>query len=225
MTREATNIELEPASNGAECLDLFDADDYDCIVSDFDMPGIDGLELLDAIRSDHPSFPFILFTGKGTEEIASQAVGAGVTDYLQKAGPEVYSVLANRITNAVEQFRSRHDLKRFKLAVEHAGHAIYMTDPDGKITYVNPVFEVVTGYSETEAVGQTPKLLNSGVQDAEYFQRLWETVSNGDVWYEEVVNRRSNGDRYTALQTIAPIHQPANGINGYVAIQQNISDY
>jgi len=83
-----------------------------CLVSDYDMPGMTGLELLSAVREEYPDLPFILYTGKGNEEIASEAISAGVTDYLQKeVGPEQFEVLANRITHAVTERRTETALR------------------------------------------------------------------------------------------------------------------
>jgi len=79
----------------------------DCIVSDYDVPGGDGIEFLETVREHYPDLPFILFTGKGSEGVASEAISAGVSDYLQKeSGTDQYTVLANRITNLVSQYRA-----------------------------------------------------------------------------------------------------------------------
>ncbi|MFB6219088.1 MAG: response regulator, partial [Halobacteriaceae archaeon] len=77
-------ITVETCTDATEAPDRIAAGEFDCVVSDYDMPGMDGLELLDAVSADHPDLPFVLFTGKGSEEIASEAISAGVTDYLQK---------------------------------------------------------------------------------------------------------------------------------------------
>ncbi|MFW6320776.1 MAG: response regulator [Halohasta sp.] len=82
--------------------------EVDCIVCDYRMPGTDGLEFLREIRETDPHQPFILFTSRGSADLASEAIEAGATDYLRKdGGPEQYEVLANRIANAVEQERGR----------------------------------------------------------------------------------------------------------------------
>ncbi|MFB6074987.1 MAG: PAS domain S-box protein [Haloarculaceae archaeon] len=107
---DALAVETETAPNAA--LERLADAAVDCVVSDFDMPGMDGLALLRAVRESHPDLPFVLFTGKGSEEIASEAISAGVTDYLQKeTGTDQYAVLANRIRRAVEERRAKSALR------------------------------------------------------------------------------------------------------------------
>lgn len=107
MKRTDDRISVDIGTSASEALDLLEENCYDGIVSDYDMPGQDGIEFLQAVREKHPDLPFILYTGKGSEEVASEAIAAGVSDYLQKeAGTSQYEVLANRIRNSVEQYRA-----------------------------------------------------------------------------------------------------------------------
>jgi DNA-binding NtrC family response regulator len=81
-------------------------------MSDDDMPRQSGIEFLKAVREKYPELPFILYTGKGSEEEAGDVISAGVTDSLQKeSGTSQYEVLPNRIRNVVEQSRSRQALE------------------------------------------------------------------------------------------------------------------
>lgn len=83
------------------------------------MPGINGIEYLEAVREDYPNLPFILYTGEGSEAVASEAISAGVTEYLQKeSGTSHYEVLANRIRNAVGQFHTSGELDRSRDLLE-----------------------------------------------------------------------------------------------------------
>jgi len=101
---------VDTATGADEALVRLDDRLPDCIVSDYNMPGMDGIEFLRDVRETQPKLPFILFTGKGSEDVASDAISAGVTDYLQKnVGTEQYELLANRITNAVD---ARRDARR-----------------------------------------------------------------------------------------------------------------
>ncbi|AXR79957.1 PAS domain S-box protein [Natrarchaeobaculum sulfurireducens] len=115
------------------------------------------------------------------------------------------------------------ELRWFKKVVEASGHAVYITDPDGTIKYVNPAFERLTGYEREEAIGQTPNILNSGEMSPDYFEELWETVLLGEGWEEKIVDCRKNGELYTAHQTISPITYDGE-VQALVAIQADITE-
>jgi PAS domain S-box-containing protein len=138
LERADDDFEVATRSDADSALEYLADNEVDCIVSDHDMPGRNGLEFLDAVRESHPELPFILFTGKGSEEIASDAIGAGVTDYLQKeSGSEQYTVLANRIRNAVEKQRSKQELREEKQLLEQVlattpGSVVFQ--PDGRVS-------------------------------------------------------------------------------------------
>lgn len=114
-------------------------------------------------------------------------------------------------------------LRKFKQAVEASGHAILMSDTDGTIEYVNPAFESMTGYSRDEAVGKSTELLNSGEMSIEHYEQLWGTITDGDVWCEEITNQRKDGSLYTADQTIAPIVENGEP-TAFVAVQTDITE-
>jgi DNA-binding NtrC family response regulator len=109
LDRVHADLTVETAVGGAEALDALEdpGGRVDCVVSDYDMPGLDGLDLLQAVRARTADLPFILFTGKTREEIASEATAAGLTDYLQKeSGQARYEMLAARVETAVERRRT-----------------------------------------------------------------------------------------------------------------------
>jgi len=116
------------------------------------------------------------------------------------------------------------ELRRFRRAVEASGHAIFITDPDGVIEYANPAFEEITGYDRSEILGKTPSVLQSGETPTEYYEKLWETISDGSVWRGEIVDRRKDGELYTAFQTIAPITDDAGDVEAFVAVQTDITE-
>ncbi|GAA0533931.1 GAF domain-containing protein [Halorubrum ejinorense] len=118
VERLVDGIETVTRVSPDEALDVVRSERVDCVVSDFDMPGSNGLEFLDAAREVDPGLPFVLFTGKGSEEIASEAITAGVTDYLQKgAGRDRYEMLANSVANALGRRRAERDLREVNAKV------------------------------------------------------------------------------------------------------------
>jgi PAS domain S-box-containing protein len=116
-------------------------------------------------------------------------------------------------------------LRSYREAIEHAGHAIYITDTDGTIDYVNPAFEDQTGYRRSDVVGETPNVLKSGHHDDAFYGDLWETILDGEVWHnEEMIDRRKDGTTYYVDQTIAPITDEDGEIERFVAVSQDITE-
>ncbi|WP_323676449.1 PAS domain-containing protein [Halorubellus sp. PRR65] len=124
LDRESDRINVLPARTADQALDVLAERDVDCVVSDYDLEHRTGLAFLKTVREDHSDVPFVLFTGKGSEAVAADAISAGVTDYLQKGGREQYALLANRVENAVDAARAEEELERTreKTAQLH-GHA------------------------------------------------------------------------------------------------------
>jgi len=126
----------------------------DCVVSDYEMPRMDGLAFLEAVREEWPDLPFVLFTGRGSEDIASEAISRGVTEYMQKAtDPQQFEVLANRVRNAVEKYRTERQLERtetrYRRLVEQNLTGIYIVQ-GGDVEYANPKCAEIFGYSTDE---------------------------------------------------------------------------
>lgn len=121
LERENEEFTVTTETSVTEGLTVLNQEHPDCIVSDYEMPHQDGLDFLEQVRDTHPELPFILYTGRGSEEVASDAISAGATDYLQKqSGTDQYTLLANRIRNAVERYRSQSELKRERARMEFA---------------------------------------------------------------------------------------------------------
>jgi len=127
------------------------------------------------------------------------------------------------IRDISEREARERELAQFKEAVEASGHAICMFDTNGSVTYINSAFEAITGYDETEAKGKSFSLLGSARGDS-YHQELWDVISAGDVWENEVIERRKNGELYYAEQTIAPVRNEDGSITQYIAVQRDITD-
>ena len=157
------------------------------------MPEFDGLELLESVRSKDADLPFILFTGKGSEEIASRAISAGVTDYLQKeAGTEQYEILANRIRNAVSETEANRQMDRAFEAIDAAQEGIALLDDDGLFLYVNDRYCEITGYEGPELVGEHWGLLTSEDAVAKFNQEIRPELEATDHWQGETTYVRKD---------------------------------
>ena len=103
--REEANLDVEVAASAEEGLVLLRNESFDAIISDYDMPDMDGIELLKCVRKENPTIPFIVFTGKGREEIVIEALNYGADFYLQKGGDPkpLFTELANAIRHLVRR--------------------------------------------------------------------------------------------------------------------------
>ena len=119
--------------------------------------------------------------------------------------------------------KSSNELRKYFRAIDQSANSIVVTDIDGNIEYVNPKFESVTGYSLEEVVGKNPRILKSGKQRVEFYEKLWGTITTGQVWTGVFHNKRKNGTLYWESATIAPVIDQNGTVTNYVAIKEDIT--
>jgi PAS domain S-box-containing protein len=169
LERIDDDIAVTTTTSVVAALDWLGDGEFDCIISDYEMPNTTGIEFLEIVREQYPDVPFILFTGKGSEEVASEAIAAGVTDYMQKSGGvDQYEVLANRIEIAVEQYRTQQQfwdaLTWYQRLVEQDLAGVFIVQ-DGTFVYVNGRLAEMFGYSQSELIGEPPRRIAGDEED------------------------------------------------------------
>ena len=129
-------------------------------------------------------------------------------------------VIAHDVTAAR---RAQADRDRLIAAIEQSDDSIVITDRDGKIEYVNPAFEQVSGYTREEALGNNPRILKSGAQDEATYRELWATITSGRTWHGRLVNRRKDGSLYTEDATISPVRHSDGTVGSFVAVKRDVT--
>ncbi|HWE50149.1 MAG TPA: PAS domain S-box protein [Bryobacteraceae bacterium] len=109
-------------------------------------------------------------------------------------------------------------------AVEQIPDSIVITDPAGRIHYVNPAFTAMTGYSREEVTGCHTRILKSGRQSKAFYEELWTTLRSGRVWQGDLINRRKDGTLYNEQMQITPVRGPDGVITSYVALKQDVTE-
>jgi PAS domain S-box-containing protein len=208
---------------------------WDIILSDFKMPRFNGLKALELLKESGLDIPFIIISGTIGEEVAVEVMKAGANDYLMKNNlkrliPAIERELRESESRAervrVEQERKQTEKKLviFSLALEQSPASILITDIEGKIEYVNSKFTRVTGYTQEEALGKTPRILKSGEMSQEYYKQLWGTITSGMEWNGEFHNKKKNGEMFWELASISPIKDKSGVITHFLAVKEDITD-
>jgi PAS domain S-box-containing protein len=131
--------------------------------------------------------------------------------------------LCGMVTEITERKRTEESLVRLATAVDQAAEAIFITDTRGTILYANPAFEKISGYAIAEALGQNPRLLKSGKQDDAFYRQMWGTITRGEIWHGQFVNRHKNGKLFQEEATISPIRNAAGKVVNYVAVKRDVT--
>jgi diguanylate cyclase (GGDEF)-like protein/PAS domain S-box-containing protein len=115
-------------------------------------------------------------------------------------------------------------VSKLSSVMEQTADIVIVTDTAGRIEYVNPSFEKITGYTYTEAVKNTPRLLASGKHKPEFYKHLWNTITSGNSYSNVFINRRKDGSLFYEEKTITPIKDWAGKITHFVSTGKDISE-
>ncbi len=108
-------------------------------------------------------------------------------------------------------------------ALDHAANGIIITNIDGDIEWVNKAFTSITGYSKKEVLGKTPRILKSDKHELLFYKNLWDTILQGKIWRDKIINKRKDGSFYTEELTIAPVFNDSGKITHFVGIQLDVT--
>lgn len=134
--------------------------------------------------------------------------------------PEGAFILSENITEAK---KAQDFILKFKMGIELSNDAVFITDTEGNITYVNPAFERIFGYTKDEAIGKTPRLLKSGQFIGDDYEKLWKKLLSSEPINHEIVNKTKEGKLLYIEASINPIINDTNKVIGYLAIERDIT--
>ncbi|OPY38606.1 MAG: sensory histidine kinase AtoS [Methanoregula sp. PtaU1.Bin051] len=222
---EKREFSVDIVDSPIEGLKDIDKKKYDAVICDYQMPGMDGITLLKELRAKNTTLPFILFTGRGREEVVIQAINNGADFYLQKGGdPESqFAELAHKVRQAVEKRKADEILRETNVylnnLITYASGPIVTYDINSEITRFNRAFEKLTGFTEAEMLGKDFDTLFPEDSRAKSLDLICRALF-GEKWEAvEIPIRTADGGIRTVIWNSANIYGP-DGITPVATIAQ-----
>ena len=224
---EEYNCIVKWVMNKADYLEALDIFKPDIILSDYNLPQYNGIEALNDLNARNLLIPFIVVTGTIDEETAAGTIKAGAWDYVVKDR-------LLRLPLAIRGALKLHEEKlinlestqlnqKLSMALEQSPSHILITNTEGIIEYVNTRFNEVTGYNINELIGKTPRILNSGYHNKEFYNVLWTTIKSGQQWRGEFLNKRKDQSTFWEYASISPLKNSQGKITHYIAVKEDIT--
>jgi PAS domain S-box-containing protein len=212
------DIQAVEANSGEEALEILETGSFDCVVSDYDMPEMDGLTLYRRIVDAGSDVPFVLLTGRSDAAIVSEAIGLGIDDYLRKEAvseQDNFEVLANRIENVVSRRKAQ---QKYETVVDNTPDGIVQVHRDGTILAANDDLAAMFGRDPAEVVGQSiGTVLPAGLADQ------WRTHGETALGNGEPVSFESSHDGRHYDVTVVPV-ESRDGGGTYQLIARDVTD-
>lgn len=162
----------------------------------------------------------------GCEMEVIRSDGKTVPVHASASWLELYGrqLLLALLRDVSDRNRMDEQLRQLSQAVEQSPVSIAITSLDGKITYVNPRFTALTGYTLAEAVGKNPRILKSGETPPETYREMWATITSGKEWRGQFHNKRKNGELFWESALISPIINKDGKITHYLAVEVDVDE-
>jgi diguanylate cyclase (GGDEF)-like protein/PAS domain S-box-containing protein len=241
----AADYDVKIATSGQMALQITAESPPDLIVLDIMMPEMDGYEVCRRIRADNglKHIPVVFVTALKEAESELTGLELGAADYLTK--PINVAIARKRISNLLEReaLRTQVEVQRSELETKvaelsrteeaqqlaaavfsHMREGMLITDPYGRILDVNEALVELTGYRREEMLGNTPRMFRSGRQNSDFYESMWQCITEAHYWHGEIWNRRKNGNIFPVMLTINAVCDDQGLIRQYVALLLDISE-
>lgn len=230
----ASGMEVEKLSDPLECLNALEEFEPDLILMDVHMPDYSGPEMVQVIRQDDAwaLTPIIFLSADSNDNKQMMAMDYGADSYLEKtiSSGDLVASVTSLVRRARKSVNLHKDLEialresQFQLITMNQHDIVSVTDIAGRITSLNEKFCEISGYSREELLGRNHSMLKSEYHAPEFYENLWSTIAQGNIWHGTICNRKKNGDEYWVESTIVPFLDDSGKPYKYVSARTDVTE-
>jgi PAS domain S-box-containing protein len=224
------DFRVTTANSALEGLGLLEREPFDAIISDYQMPGMDGIAFLKAVRERYEEIPFILFTGRGREEVVIQAIKHGVDYYVQKGGDpkSQFAELRHMVRTAIERRAAERAFRaselRYRTLIQQSSDVIRIIDADGRIAYESDSSQRLLGYPPGFTLGRSPFEFIHPDDRTTVRQALNEVFERRNRGVPTPFRIRKADGEYIAVEATATNLLGVEGVDGIVVATRPVED-
>ena len=220
---------IETASNGVEGLEKFKKGKFDLVITDINMPKMNGIEMIKEIKKIDKRVPVIVITAFSDFKYLVECIKVGVYGYILKPIDinqllEVLNTVLEKIKLRRERDKALQLLEQYKKIIDESA-TVTKTDLKGFITYANDKFCEKSGYSREELIGKPHNIVRHPDMPSSAFKELWDTIQSKKVWHGLVKNKTKDGKAVYMKATIVPILDENGEIMEYIAVRHDVTEY
>lgn len=216
------------ACDGLEAWEFFQSSPFDAVITDVQMPRMNGLELVQKIKERDPEIPVLVITAFNDSELLMESIEIGVDYYLTK--PVKPKLLFQKLEKIENILLERQAFELNKRLLEDYRHAVdqstifSISDLKGKVTYANKKLLEVSGYKAEELIGKPHNIFRHPDMPEEVFKELWDTIRAKKTWQGKIKNQRKDGTPYYVDAYVCPLIDEKGNIIEYISIRHDITE-
>ncbi|QKJ23344.1 diguanylate cyclase [Poseidonibacter lekithochrous] len=221
---ETLFLKVRLVSNGIEALDyLKNNKNVAMVITDYNMPKMDGLELIKNIRknSNLSELPVLILSSFESKDIRIKLFKHGANDFMSK--PVLEEELKSKVLDVFSNIKKVKEIESFNTIFDE-NIISSSTDNKGVIKSVSKAFEKISGYSKEELIGKHHNIVRHVDMPKSIYKEMWATIKSGNTWRGEIKNCKKDGSLYWVSSVIEPIFDVEERITGYYAVRQDITD-
>ena len=216
------------SSNGEDGLNKFKKNKVDIVITDINMPKLNGIDMIKKIREISQDVSIVVISAYNNTSYLTDSIKYQVQDYLfkpinRKAFKETLIKVKNQVIEKKNQLDRTRLLEDYKKVIDNCA-IVSKTDTRGTITYVNDEFCKVSGYSRDELIGINHNIIRDPNEPSIIFKEMWRRIKNGETWQGIIKNRTKNGELYYVKTTIKPIINSIGEIEEFIASRTLVTD-